>query len=439
MDGTNTTTSTSTTTTTTTPTPTVTSGTIPAEATQTQTTSSTQPQPQPTSTGNGATPSGEIVDEDDDVEDDDDTSDEIEKSTPILSKKEGGNGSTKLIVCVDGGGIRGIIAVRILMHLESHLGFDLISKADLLGGTSTGGLLTFTRAQGMSYEAAEELYKKMSKIIFGGFFQKVKNFLTDECLGDMVTYERELNRIFGNTSLNEFKRDQKIFTLTSSISENETSYVTNVWGNYRQTTATVAETMRGTSAAPPYFTPVYFDGRKHMDGGLMANNPVFKAKEEADDLYNDGTKYIIVSIGTGYVKNNVSKPPKHRATKLIKEGYLSPALFKTLANAIGNSHSLHKEFKASIHGNPNVIYHRFDVLLDQPIALDEHSSSSFKKMYDMSKQYVEMPKTKDRCDRLKRQLQSLFQPKDNLNVSSNIIGVGAASQQSSPQTSYAAQ
>ena len=49
--------------------------------------------------------------------------------------------SERLILSIDGGGIRGIIPARVLQHIESLAGCSIAAGFDLMVGTSTGGLL----------------------------------------------------------------------------------------------------------------------------------------------------------------------------------------------------------------------------------------------------------------------------------------------------------
>jgi calcium-independent phospholipase A2 len=45
------------------------------------------------------------------------------------------------ILCLDGGGIRGLVLVQLLAALQEAAGVPLKDMFDWIGGTSTGGLL----------------------------------------------------------------------------------------------------------------------------------------------------------------------------------------------------------------------------------------------------------------------------------------------------------
>src|SRR3954465_10071564 len=45
------------------------------------------------------------------------------------------------VLCIDGGGIRGLIPARVLQEIERRTGRRAAEMVDLIAGTSTGGLL----------------------------------------------------------------------------------------------------------------------------------------------------------------------------------------------------------------------------------------------------------------------------------------------------------
>jgi calcium-independent phospholipase A2 len=52
------------------------------------------------------------------------------------------------LLCLDGGGIRGLVLVVILLELEKAVGRPLSYCFDWMAGTSTGGILTLGLAAG---------------------------------------------------------------------------------------------------------------------------------------------------------------------------------------------------------------------------------------------------------------------------------------------------
>src|SRR5258707_14330654 len=69
------------------------------------------------------------------------------------------------ILSFDGGGIRGLVTLAILKRLEAQIP-NLIKDADLLAGTSTGGIIALGLAAGKSIDEMISLYQDNGKEIF---------------------------------------------------------------------------------------------------------------------------------------------------------------------------------------------------------------------------------------------------------------------------------
>jgi patatin-like phospholipase/acyl hydrolase len=72
----------------------------------------------------------------------------------------------KRILAIDGGGIRGIIAARILVEIEKLAGRSLAQAFDIIAGTSTGGIIACGLGVKMTAQALLDLYVKRGAEIF---------------------------------------------------------------------------------------------------------------------------------------------------------------------------------------------------------------------------------------------------------------------------------
>ena len=64
------------------------------------------------------------------------------------------------ILSLDGGGIRGVLTVVLMQRLAEEAGLgDWIDSADLLAGTSTGGLIALGLARGIPLEELREVFE----------------------------------------------------------------------------------------------------------------------------------------------------------------------------------------------------------------------------------------------------------------------------------------
>jgi len=76
----------------------------------------------------------------------------------------------KRILALDGGGIRGVITLRILARIEEIVGSPLSEYFDLIGGTSTGSIIAAGLAHGWPVAHLIELYDRLGESVFQGNF-----------------------------------------------------------------------------------------------------------------------------------------------------------------------------------------------------------------------------------------------------------------------------
>src|ERR1041385_6823141 len=81
------------------------------------------------------------------------------QQTPTIERK-----TMYRILSFDGGGIRGLVTLAILKRLEGQVP-TIIKNADLLAGTSTGGIIALGLAAGKSVDEMISLYQDNGKEI----------------------------------------------------------------------------------------------------------------------------------------------------------------------------------------------------------------------------------------------------------------------------------
>lgn len=192
------------------------------------------------------------------------------------------------ILSIDGGGIRGVIPLVLLQRLVAQLG-DFLAGAQLIAGTSTGGLIALGLARGLTLEDLLELYTKKGKLIFDDSWL---DDLVD--LGGLAGAEydnkaltKELKASFGaETTLGDLGKRVAVtaFDLDNEdANPRERRWKPKVFHNFPGTDSDAAELAYKvglyTSAAPTYFPVV--DG--YIDGGVFANNPSVCALTQALD------------------------------------------------------------------------------------------------------------------------------------------------------------
>ncbi|WMV27482.1 hypothetical protein MTR67_020867 [Solanum verrucosum] len=245
------------------------------------------------------------------------------------------------VLCIDGGGIRGIIPATILSFLESQLqeldGSDarLADYFDVMAGTSTGGLvtamLTAPDENNRPLYAAKDItpfYLEHCPKIFPqkkwGVFPPIRNIVQTligpkydgKYLHEVVKEKLKDTRL-SNTITNVVIPTFDIKKLQPTIFS---TYETKRAACYD---AKLSDICISTSAAPTYLPAHYFkveDGkdnvREHhlIDGGVAANNPCLIAiSEVSKEIFKNNPdfypikpmeygRFLVISLGTGAAK-----------------------------------------------------------------------------------------------------------------------------------------
>lgn len=247
----------------------------------------------------------------------------------------------KLILSIDGGGIRGILPAEILAHLEKRVrkesGDDNLRIAhcfDLLAGTSAGGILTAlyltpdpNNPKMPKYDAAyiAELYSELGQRLF----KKSPAYILRSAAGLIrARYDEEplykfAREVIGDIYISELFKDCLItaYDLSSRKALLFSKYSTQKYGEMAD--YKLCEIACATSAAPSYFIPAAVKardggGRNLVDGGVYAGNPSMCALVEAIKIWPGVAveELHMVSIGCG----KVVRPYHHSKTRHF--GYL---------------------------------------------------------------------------------------------------------------------
>ncbi len=72
------------------------------------------------------------------------------------------------VLCLDGGGIRGLVLIQILNAIEEAAGRPIVDLFDWIAGTSTGGILALALAVGFSVKETRGLYFGLKIAVFTG-------------------------------------------------------------------------------------------------------------------------------------------------------------------------------------------------------------------------------------------------------------------------------
>jgi Patatin-like phospholipase len=242
-------------------------------------------------------------------------------------------GGPKKLLAIDGGGIRGVIALEVLQRIEDLLkaktgraDFCLADYFDYIAGTSTGGIIAAGLSIGMSVEEILAFYQEAGGQMFvkANLLRRLRYKFEDEPLA------AKLRDVFApDTTLGSEKlRTLLLLVMRNATTDSPWPISNNPYAKYNDSAHPhcnlkfpLWQLVRASTAAPTYFPPEVIvlpsappAGDREfvfVDGGVtMYNNPAFQmflmatldrywsAKPEA--RWRPGAdRMLIVSVGTG--------------------------------------------------------------------------------------------------------------------------------------------
>lgn len=232
----------------------------------------------------------------------------------LQERREGQPQSRSRVLCLDGGGIRGLIIIQMLVALEAIIGQPILDCFDWAAGTSTGGVLALLLARGKTPRQCLQLYFSLKDKVFTGTRPH-----------DADSLEKFLQRELGeDTVMTDIKHPKLMITGVLADRHPAALHLFRNYDSPKQILGVAEEesefpsctppheqlvwrAARASGAAPTYFRPF---GR-FLDGGLISNNPTLDAMTEICE-FNEALKAtgqadkvrplgVVVSLGTGKV------------------------------------------------------------------------------------------------------------------------------------------
>lgn len=231
---------------------------------------------------------------------------------------------SKLILSLDGGGIRGAASTQFLTHIENKLKSDhgkgLRDCVDFYAGTSTGSIIALALATtDMAMSEINKLYSyQNAKTLFSenrGWFEiDGINAPKYEADGKSGVLKQKL----GAAKLSSVPRNKHVLAVTYSIERRKPEVIKTTNAIHRKLTSwQVAD---ASSAAPTYFPTkeVAMNGVEDafwlVDGGVTANNPTMCVIAEAVKIWpNESIQDLrVLSVGTGYRTRKLNGPASQK-------------------------------------------------------------------------------------------------------------------------------
>lgn len=213
-------------------------------------------------------------------------------------------------LALSGGGTRGIAHAGVLKAFE-----DNNIKIDIIGGTSSGGLVASLYAMGYSPYYIYILFKRYAKDMveinsvpivsgIGNFMFNKKVYLTGFNTGELIEeYYNDLAYKKGINKMKDIKKmplvipavdlnSSKKYIFTNNIPEevkDKTQYITEI---------SAGKAVRASSSFPAVFCPCEYKNFRFLDGGVLDNVPVLEVKKQG------ATKVIAVNFKADDIDEN---------------------------------------------------------------------------------------------------------------------------------------
>jgi hypothetical protein len=248
-----------------------------------------------------------------------------------------GRPGKKKMLAIDGGGIRGVLALGTLKRIEDILkvesgrpSFRLADYFDYIAGTSTGAIIATGLATGMSVDDIMKFYREAGAQMFvkANLLRRLRYKFEDEPLAEKLREVFGSDTTFGSSKL----RTLLMMVMRNATTDSPWPLSNNPYAKYNANgrlddnlTLPLWQLVRASTAAPTYFPPEVIvlksDDKKQekefvfVDGGVtMYNNPAFQMflmatldrywPRAPDKRWKAGAdQMLLVSVGTGTAAN----------------------------------------------------------------------------------------------------------------------------------------
>uniref|UniRef100_A0A665WKW7 Calcium-independent phospholipase A2-gamma-like n=1 Tax=Echeneis naucrates TaxID=173247 RepID=A0A665WKW7_ECHNA len=316
------------------------------------------------------------------------------------------------ILSIDGGGLRGLLALKTLQKLEVLTGKPIYKLFDYICGVSTGAILGFMLGVfQIPLNECDDIYRKLGSDIFKqNVIVGTVKMGWSHAFYDSEAWETILKEKMGSHLLVETSRNPECpkVAAVSTIVNRGPGLKAYVFRNYNLIPGVRShylggcqhrlwQAIRATSAAPGYFQEFTLGSDLHQDGGLLINNPTALAIHECKCLWPNTPLECVVSLGTGRLEN----PGKNSTTYTS----LKTKLTNVISSAT-NTEEVHAMLDAFLPPNT---YFRFNPYISEDISMDENRHEKLNQLQAEGIRYLDRNEEK-----LKKVTRILTQEKSSV-------------------------
>lgn len=185
------------------------------------------------------------------------------------------------MLCIDGGGMKGLFGIQSLLELQKLLDKPLIDHFDWIGATSTGAIIAASLVVGKPLKQLRAEYFELKDEIFNPKRPHNTEAL-EQILKRNIGADRKINSITDKklmiTAILADRDPPRLYLFRSYLPKIDLNEPIQMDGQpYRSSDDfAVWEAIRASSAAPAFFKPY----GPFIDGGLTSNNPTLDCLTE---------------------------------------------------------------------------------------------------------------------------------------------------------------
>lgn len=231
------------------------------------------------------------------------------------------------ILCVDGGGIKGLYSAQVLAEIEKAHNVCLSDYFDLICGTSTGGIIALGVSAGIPMQDIVGFYQNYGPAIFCSRW-KGMGMIGNAILGirqamfrskySQAPLKNALSSVFKDKTISDSKN--LLCIPAYNLTEGKPRIFKFDYDNFNQDNyKTYVDVALATSAAPTYLPIHTINRTNYVDGGVYANNPILVGLTEylfkwADKGMFDGVDILSISS----CEKNYGWSPKKKRLSFFK-------------------------------------------------------------------------------------------------------------------------
>ena len=212
------------------------------------------------------------------------------------------------ILCLSGGGFRGLFTAEALAGLEEAAGVGLAQCFDLVAGTSIGGIIALGLAAGVPARRIADAFREHGETVFPRSWPPLGGL---SAALDLVRSARRaryrsepLARLVAGlvgeaTKIGDLKRRVMIPAVNLTKGRPQVFKTPHHPTFVRDRRLRLVDVALATSAAPSYFPLHAIGDELFADGGLYANAPDLLAQHEAEHFLGQSIDDVsVLSVGT---------------------------------------------------------------------------------------------------------------------------------------------